>query len=94
VVGEPVTSTPALALVGEQVEAGQLVRMLGQRVAEAAEGAAAVDRVLERISELRVVQAVDELRHVPPAGVRARFDPQPAFLVFESLVVVDSSNGD
>src|SRR4051794_27749263 len=87
VVGEPAASTPALAFVREQMEAGQLVRRLGQCVAEVAKGAATVDRALEAISELRVVQGVDEVRHVPPAGVRTRLDPQPAFLVLASLVV-------
>jgi hypothetical protein len=57
------------------VEAGQLVRVLGELVAEAAEGASAVDRPLQPIGQLPVVDGLDELRHVPPAGVRARLDP-------------------
>jgi hypothetical protein len=51
VVGEPAPGTAALALVGEQVEAGQLVRVLDKLVAEAAEGAAAVDSALQPIGQ-------------------------------------------
>ena len=86
-VGEPAAGAAPLALVGEAVEAGQLVRVPVELGAEAPESARAVDRPLQPSGERRVCDGVRELGHVPPAVLRARLDPKPPVRIVDVVLI-------
>jgi len=88
VIGEPASGPPTLALVGEQMKPGELLRMGGELVAEAAKRAPPVERALEASGQRGVGHSADELRHIPPPVMRICLHPQPVLLVLELFVVL------